>query len=362
MTLTAVAAPEPEGGAGPEPGTDADRIASLLSDAVTGAFKALTESSTHDARLVTATGVGGCTRKAAYALSYARPDVWPVIGWRTPAPTVVPLAQRRPGAWPQAAPPPVPAAGPQEVEEKRLAHIGTAIHEKLVPALRQQFEDLQYQVLEEHHVTLASGPVRIPGRLDLAITHPGSRNTMVIDLKTCAPQVITKLKAGKIPRTYLLQLWTYAEALAQEGRNVTTCALIALDRAYGKDHVIVLPYGAAEREALHRRIAQLSAHATNPDFAPRDPANGLETCKDCPYRERCWSPAGGLPVAVEGERVDRETLAGIEASARRLVTARTEEADARSRRLMAVKELEHVAPGAYGVVRIDRRRGVDLSG
>lgn len=230
-----------------------EQLRVYLDSAFSGAFKHATQlgqEARSDPFGLSLSGLGSCTRQAAYRLSRTEPsDSY--------------LAFQG---------------------ERRAAHIGTWVHEGLLPALSAVLGGDRAGVRYEYPVTLKAGDDEIPGTLDVWWPEIG----VVIDLKT-----------GSAYRSYRAQTGGYALSLYQQGEDVRWVVLAYLDKRspHGIRYDIQAFDKAFAMEVL-RRVWEVQGWRKNPDDAPRTESGpGLSfVCDGCPWLSRCWDvPAGQAP-------------------------------------------------------------------
>lgn len=268
------------------------------------AFTAAAQGAREDLYALTMSGLGGCTRQAAYRLARTPPSEEAVFG------------------------------------PMREANIGTMIHLGWLPYLAQVLDGR-----DEIAVTLHEGELTIDGRSDLYVEPLGA----VVDLKTIGTYKFAGGFSDVVNRSHRLQVAGYAKAVVQSGRPVWWVAWIYLDRSSGAHHVVVEPYGEELEALVADRCAELEAYAAEPDAAPRDERGpGLSiVCDGCPWLRECWG-ADARAGEVGAQRILIHDHDGV-ADALRLY----DEARARVREAEADKEFARAMfssyePGAYG--------------
>lgn len=299
----------------------AEEVAARLKAATAKAFAAESAGRQRDPHRLGLSHLGGCTRKAVYALS------------RTPVTDT---------------PPP---------REGRAANLGTWEHEGLLPRLAQQLPGARV----ERKVTLRVAGLEIRGSIDL-----DSLQSLltVVDLKTVGEHKLHNIRRTSTPfRHNLIQLVAYALALLQEGNPPRYIAFLYMDRASGDEEVIVLPFTNELALMVIDRVTELRRWAEeDPDAAPREERGpGLSfACDECHWLKRCWGdeavPGRTGPQSVRTDPEVIEALADYD-------DARARANKAEKDKEWAVARLEKVRYGTYGPWRYGRDRdgeSVDL--
>jgi hypothetical protein len=287
------------------PELNADTIVELLSSAVAGAFTALTtkgQEARDDLLALTMSGLGGCTRQAAYRLSRTPPSEELTFG------------------------------------QMREANIGTMIHEYLLPHMAKLLGGV-----EEIRVTLRVGELIIEGRSDLY----SGRLRLVGDLKTVGMYKYSVVDGASQP--HRMQVAGYALAAIQSGREVEWIAWVYLDRSSGAEHIVVEQWSEELVELVEQRCADLAAFAEEPDAATRDERGpGLSyVCDGCPWLRECWGPDAERGV-VGGQSALIHDHAGVAQALALYDRARAREKDASDEKEFARAMFSGFEPGDYG--------------
>jgi hypothetical protein len=236
---------------------DERTIADFISDAVALAFERenTRRQEDRDPTRLTMSGLGGCTRRNAYAVAGVEPS---------------------------------DVHGP---EEARMALLGTGIHDWFLPAFAAAVQELiGAEVDVEKRVVLHAAGLDIVGHLDVAV------DDIVGDLKT-----VREYKLHGIRRRgergafdeHQVQVTAYGLAEHQAGRKVKWIAYLYMDRTTGEVHPVVQRFTNEAALAVIDRVTTIRQFAdTNPDNAPREARGpGLSlTCDRCPWLKRCWGP------------------------------------------------------------------------
>ncbi len=283
-----------------------DDIAARLHQAVADAFTAYTtdvQNQREDLFALTMSGLGGCSRAAAYRIARTEPSE--------------PLVFR----------------------EMREANIGTMMHLGLLPHLARFLAGE-----EEVAVTLREGGLVIKGRSDLYT----ERDKLVADLKTVGQYKFTAL-GETANRSHRLQVAGYALAVQQGGQEVEWVAWVYVDRSSGQDQIIAEPFGEELINLVRERCAELATYAENPEAAPRDERGpGLSIiCDSCPWLRECWG-ADARPGEIGAQRILCHDQAAVAEALRLYDDARAREKEATADKEFARAMFSGFEPGAYG--------------
>lgn len=278
----------------------------LLTELVGDAFRAYTtmvQNERDDLYALTMSGLGACTRQAAYRLARTPPSEELVF------------------------------------TEMREANIGTMIHLGLLPRLAELSGGT-----EEIPVELRTRGLVIKGRSDLYIEPLAT----VSDLKTVGTYKFVAL-ADTVNRAHRLQVAGYAQAVTQSGRDVQWVAWIYLDRATGQQHVVVEEFTDELIGEVDARCDELKTFADNPDAAPRDERGpGLSIiCDSCPWLRECWG-ADAEPGVVGAQKVLIHDHDGVAAALRLYDEARAREKQAADDKDFARAMFTSFEEGNYG--------------
>lgn len=284
----------------------ADELAERLAEATRAAFRAyttVTQQAREDLYALTMSGLGGCTRKAAYQLAKTPPSEEMVFG------------------------------------EMREANIGTMMHEGLLPHMAVILGGR-----EEIPVTMTSGELTLKGRTDLYSER----------LKTCADlKTVGVYKFGMLSdtanRAHRLQVSGYALGLLQAKFEVEWVAWIYLDRSSGAEHIVVEPFSEELIQLVHDRCAELLLFAQEPESAPRDERGpGLSIiCDSCPWLRECWGP-DAAPGEIGAQRILARDHDGVARALALYDEARAREKEAGSDKEFAKAMFSGYEPGNYG--------------
>lgn len=254
-------------------------IRDQLTTAVSAVFTTATAANHHDPGTLSISGLGGCTRRAAYQLA-----------GRTPS-------------------------DDHSRREQRASHLGQAIHDWLLPRLADQLG--APLTLIEQDVVLRRRGLEVAGRYDLGTL--AVVGGLLLDLKTHGYDQSDD--GGTPSRTRLLQVYGYAAALRQTGHDVQAVAVLPMSRIHGETAGLWIGDFGPDQEALvDARVRDLQRHALAPAFAPRDGHRGpgLDmTCDSCPFASMCWpgaEPPQAMEVRTDGDVV-AHSLGHAEASA-----------------------------------------------
>jgi hypothetical protein len=282
-------------------------VSARIQQAVSDTFLRSTAENGHDPGKLSMSGLGGCTRKAAYQLAGHAPT--------NTAPA-----------------------------EKRAADLGTAIHEWLLPRLARTLGGHWTRV--EHAATLTTPHGRIHGTLDLetlAYADPSAmaasddtpEGSTLVDAKTVARWKFDRILASReIQTEHLFQTLGYGVARGQAGHPVRWVNVLYICRDTGRSLPLTFELTDDYVNLLFSRIELLHRYAAHPGFAPREERGpGLSVvCDGCPFLARCWGPdarpgvTGAQKTAVVTDAdVVRAAAALQEATAARLAWERMED-------------------------------------
>lgn len=286
--------------------TTVDQVRRQLVEALGTAFRAFTtqaQSQREDLYALTMSGLGGCTRQAAYRLARATPSEDMVF------------------------------------TEARAANIGTMIHAGLLPHLAAVLEGT-----DEIPVTLKTDTLTINGRSDLYT--PALR--LVADLKTVGQHRMGSVGPGAT-HPHRLQVGGYALAVEQSGQPVEWIAWLYLDRSSGEDRIVVEEFTDEVRDLITRRCAELAVYGENPEAAPRDERGpGLSiVCDQCPWLRRCWGE-DAAPGRIGAQRVLCHDNHDVERALDRYKEASEREREATDQKEFYRAMFSGFDPGAYG--------------
>jgi hypothetical protein len=284
----------------------AAELADLLTAAINDAFTAYTahaQSQRDDLYALTMSGLGGCTRQAAYRVARTEPSEELVF---------------RP---------------------MREANIGTMIHLGLLPHLAELLGGR-----EEIAVELGTSALTIKGRSDLYV--PGLR--LVADLKTVGLYRFGML-GDTASRAHRLQVAGYAMAVIQSGQEVDWIAWLYVDRSSGAEHIVVEQWCDDLVELVESRCEELTMFAETPDAAPRDERGpGLSyVCDSCPWLRTCWGE-DARPGEVGAQKILARDHGGVERALKLYDDARAREKEAASDKEFARAMFSDYETGKYG--------------
>lgn len=285
----------------------AREVEAWLSPAVDAAFRAYTaeaQGQRDDLYALTMSGLGGCTRHAAYRISRTPPSEEMVF------------------------------------TEMREANIGTMIHEGLLPHLATIV-----QGTDEIAVVLRLSGLEIHGRSDLVVAGAA----VVADLKTVGSYKFAALDPSTVNRAHRLQVAGYATAVRQAGGDVRWIAWIYLDRASGQHEIVVEEFGDELVALVEQRCAELALFAEDPEAAPREERGpGLSIiCDGCPWLRTCWGEGAEAGV-VGAQKILAHDNAGVAKALELYDDARAREKEATADKEFARAMFSERDPGAYG--------------
>jgi hypothetical protein len=305
------------------PQVDASIIAGLFAEVVPLAFR---EENTRrqqgrDPTRLSLSGLGGCTRACAYSIAGT------------------------------------PASDEPPEDEARAALLGTGAHDWFLPAIARVIERLTGTTCDvEKRVELRAGRLVIAGSLDLAF------DDVVVDLKTVGERKLHGVRRRDEPYPeHFLQVFGYALAERQAGRDVRWVVFLYMDRTTGDVHPLVVPFTNAAVEAVVNRAITIRRLAADPDSAPRDgrgPGKSM-ACDRCSWLRRCWGPDAepgktGAQVVAAGDWEGLQYILQLYADA--AAKATEAEADKNFAKLVIAK----TKAGQYGAYKISRSKDGEM--
>lgn len=281
--------------------------------AVKRGFVNESESRQRDPHHLGISSLGGCTRRAAYAIAGTEPSDQP------------------------------------EEKEGRAANLGTWEHNGLLPRIAENLRNAQ----TEPSVTLRAAGLLIPGHIDLHTPE------MVMDLKTVGEWRLQAVRqSGPFPE-HLLQVAAYAVAKLQAGQPPRWLVILYMDRASGDDEEFVIPFSNEHLLLVIDRVTRIRDWAReDPDSAPRRNAAGTAlpgpgysfACDECPWLRQCWGPD-----AQPGQRPRHQhDNTEIEELLQEYVEMNAVEGPAKRRKAEIAAMLETARQGTYGGFRFHR--------
>lgn len=301
---------------------EAQTIRNLFTNAVTESFIADNRERSRRPGL-SLSGLGGCSKAAAYAIS------------KTP-----------------------PSDEPGE-EEARAAVLGGWEHAGLLPRMAEEFGG-------EHEVPLklrVAGIV-VPGTADLIAplpkgiaAEPGA--VALADAKTVGEHRLHGVRRAGAYEDHRVQVWGYALAAHQKGLTVEWVVWVYMDRATGEVETVVERFDVRTALAVVNHGRRLRMLADAPDHAPREGYGpGLSfACDRCWWLRRCW----GEGAVAEREGAQRNLLhndADIELAALMYHDAKRREKEAKSEADFAKATLTGVT-GRYGAWNVRYQGGAN---
>lgn len=246
-------------------------FAEFLQDIVAEAFtdENNLRQADRDPLALTMSGLGGCTRRNAYAVARVDPSDEP----------------------------------PQE--EARQALLGAGAHDWFLPALaRVLTRRIGVVCAVEKRVALRAAGIEISGHLDLA--YPG----VIVDLKTVREHRLHGVRRRAERGAYdehQVQVTGYGVAEYQAGGDVQWIVYLYMDRTTGEVYPVIDRFTNSSAMAVLDRVETIVRFAKeDPDAAPREargPGLSME-CDRCPWLRRCWGP-----TATPGETGPQTQLA-----------------------------------------------------
>lgn len=299
---------------------DESIIAGFITEAVALTFERenTRRQEDRDPTKLTMSGLGGCTRRNAYAVAGVEPS--DVHG----------------------------------AEEARMALLGTGIHDWFLPAFADAVRELiGAEVDVEKRVVLHAAGLEIVGHLDVAI------DDVIGDLKTVREYKLHGVRRRGERGAYgehRVQVTGYALAEHQAGRKVKWIAYLYMDRTTGEVHPVVERFDNEAALAVIDRVTTIKRFAdTNPDNAPREARGpGLSfTCDRCPWLKRCWGP-NAKPGDTGPQTVLAETPAGLLEILKLALAATGVTSQAKADSDFAKLVLAHTKDGTYGPYKLSR--------
>lgn len=257
-------------------------------------------------------GLGGCTRQAAYSVAGVEPTD-------------------------------VPAA-----EEARAAMLGTWLHDHLIPGMAEQ---IGAGAEVEAPVILKAAGLAIPGSLDLA------HDALLWDLKSVKEFRLDGVRRNGAYSEHRVQVMSYALARYQAGHDVKWVVWLYVDRSTGEVEVVTERFTNAAAVAVLDRAKKIAWFAANgPDGAPREARGpGLSwACDRCPWLRRCWGE-DAEPGRKGAQRV-LATREGIEQALGLYDAGRAAIKAGRDDQEFARAILDGVPAGTYGAWRLSRTK------
>lgn len=289
-----------------------DRVSAALS----ASFLAAQADNPHDPTELSMSGLGGCTRAAAYQVA---------------------------GTEPSNTPPP---------EEGRAAMLGEWIHNGLLPRLAAALGVNVAELEVEKPVVLRAAGIVIPGRADLA-------GDVVLDLKTVGEHRLQGVRRSGEYADHRQQVMGYALACFQAGRRVRWVVWLYIDRATGDHEVIVEPFTNAAALSVVERVREIRSYADeDPDSAPRDGRGpGFSfACDRCPWLRRCWGE-DAVPGRVGVQKILAADAPGTVAAIELLDGARHRLSTGKRDEEFAKAVLEGKQAAQYGEWQLRYTRG-----
>lgn len=237
-----------------------------------------------------------------------------------------------------------------EPREGRAANLGTWQHNGLLPRMAALIEGAKTEV----DVKLRAAGITIRGHADLVA--PG----IVVDLKTIGEHRLQAVRRSGATPEHIMQVAAYGVALLQSGHQVTTLALIYMDRTNGDVETIIIPFTNRLAVMVIDRVTEIVKAAEDPDSTPRTDMTGSTmlgpgygySCNECPWLKRCWGK-DAEPFERQPRQFDRPK---IEMLLEEYEDARTAESSARQRKAELMALLSDAEHGVYGDLRFSRDR------
>jgi hypothetical protein len=300
------------------PCTDQATLEAFIQDAVAQTFaeENTRRQEDRDPTRLTMSGLGGCTRRNAYAVA------------GTTATDV---------------------HGP---EEARAALLGTGIHDWFLLALARVIRRLTgaTDVQVEKRVQLHAAGLNITGQLDLVY------NDVLIDLKTVREFKLHGVRRAGTFGEHRVQTTGYAVAEKQAGRTIRWIIALYMDRSTGEVYPSVEQLTTAAGLEVIRRVETIRRFADdNPDAAPREARGpGVSmACNRCPWLKRCWGP-DAVPGETGPQTQLAQTPAGLKEILRLYYDAAGVNGGAKADQDFAKLVLADTKPNTYGPYELRR--------
>lgn len=297
-------------------------LVDVMQDCVSSAFEAenTRRQEDRDPTRLTMSGLGGCTRRNAYA----------VAG--------------------------VPATDVHPPEQARQALLGTGVHDWFLPALAKVMTVRLAAACEiEKRVSLAAAGITITGSADLIC------DDLVIDLKTVREHRLHGVRRSGAFAEHRTQVGGYALAAYQTGRPVKWIVYLYMDRTTGEVHPVVEPFSNAAGLDVIDRVETIVRFAqADPDAAPREargPGVSL-ACDRCPWLRRCWGP-DARPGETGPQTQLADTPDGLLEVLELALAASAAGSTAARDRDFAKLVLSRTSDGKYGQYNLTRGRDSD---
>lgn len=303
---------------------DPDTLGEFMQKVVARTFERVNtrRQEARDPTGLTMSGLGGCTRRNAYALA------------GTPASDVHPP------------------------EQARQALLGTHLHDWFLPAAAEVIaEELGVPVDVEKRVVLHAAGVAITGQLDIAWSR------IVGDLKSVREHRLHGVRRrdrsglGAFDE-HQVQVGGYGLAEWQAGRPVEWIMFLYMDRTTGEVYPMVERFTNAYAVAVIDRVTTIARFAAeDPDAAPREARGpGLSlACDRCPWLRRCWGP-DARPAETGPQTQLAADPAGLVEILRLQFEAIALASRAESDKKFAKLVLSRTTDGVYGGYNLSRGR------
>ncbi len=305
---------------GPDPDRGAAELVAFMQDAVAETFaeENTRRQEDRDPTRLTMSGLGGCTRRNAYAIAGTEPT---------------------------------DEHGP---EEARMALLGAGIHDWFLIPLARVIRRLtgSTDVQVEKRVQLHAAGLNITGQLDLAF------DDVLVDLKTVREYKLHGVRRSGTFGEHRVQTFGYSVAEHQAGRKLRWVVALYMDRSTGEVFPSAERFTTPAGLEVIRRVETIRRFAdTNPDAAPREargPGVSL-ACDRCPWLKRCWG-SDAVPGETGPQTILAQSPAGLLEILRLYYDAAGVTSAATSDKDFAKLVLAATKPGTYGPFELRRGR------
>lgn len=230
--------------------------------------------------------------------------------------------------------------------DSREAMIGTLIHDLVLPEIASMSLTAEIEVPV---VLQFTGLPDIPGHADMV------DEETLIDLKTVGHNAVNRVQTSGPSKKHIWQTHGYAQALRNNGHDITRIALVYVDRSNGRVvHIHQQEFDPTILEQIENWWLEVNS-VQDPTVLPRDETGpGLSRiCDWCPWLKACWgetAAAGETGVQSRALEVmpDDERTQEVERLLHTYWEAAQVERDAKDRKTFARETLLTTTPGVYG--------------
>jgi hypothetical protein len=265
--------------------------------------------------------------------------------------------------------------------DKKIAILGTYIHDGALPALRKEFGWLIERSVDDGtirgHIDVVQldeqTAARLPVRHRPLLPAPPEHGVTVEDLKTVRPERWDRVVRYGATDGQLRQVYLYADLLRTVGfedvkgqrylaklgpLDVRWIRFRFVNRGSGEEHIQEFPFDPGEATRA-RWWVQNVVELADPEQARRDfDGPGLDIiCDNCPWRTACWGLPQwpGAPVQANLIHDDADRAAALAD----YVRGREMVAEGRKIQKLARAKLDGAPPGRYGANVLGWKGGND---